>query len=163
MAKAKGSGENEVLFGGKKPANGKQRQPGITGIDNWERDFESEYYGNELDKMLELPGIDDMAGVLARGNFKNERQRIAAVRLAYRHRKFHDQNHQKMLRDYVASGMGMSALGKILQLQIGTNLIAPGVLREILGMKKVKKGEDVQRGSDFRQQRDDRQDNGGQP
>lgn len=144
--------DNEVIAGGFKKgrSNGKQRQPGITPIDMWEKDFDNLPYSNDIDKILEFPGTDDMAGVLARGNFKNERQRVAAVRLAYKNRKFHDDNHQKMLRDFIASGVGMSALGKLLQLQASTNLIAPAVLREALGMKQMRHREDVQRGSDFR-------------
>ncbi len=139
--------------------NGKKRAPGITPIEYWEKDFENLPYSNDIEKILEIPEVSDMAGILARGNFKNDRQRVAAVRLAYKNRKFEDKNHQLMLRDYVASGMGMSALGKLLQLQIGTRLIAPAVLREALSMRRVKGDkEEVKRGSDFRDRDRDRED-----
>jgi len=145
----------EIMSGGNKnKGNGSNRKPGITPIDFWEDAFGSQPYFNDIEKILEFPGIEDMAGVLARGNFKNEKQRIAAVRLAYKNRKFHDDNHQLMLRDYIASGIGDKAFGKMLQLQIGTNLLAPDVIREILGMKTKKHKEEVHRGSDFRERED---------
>lgn len=161
MPKQYKSGSEEVMSGGnrfKGRNNGhKDRKPGIAPIEFWEQDFENMPFQNEIEKILEMPDTSDMAGILARGNFKNERQRVAAVRLAYKNRKFSDENHQKMLREYIASGIGMSALGKLLQLQIGTNLIAPAVLREALGMKQLKHREDVQRGSDFRERETIRQ------
>ena len=149
------SQRDEVISGGKKPSNGsKERHPGITPIEFWERDFENMPFFNDIEKILEFPGINDMAGVLARGNFKSDRQRIAHVRLAHRHVIFNDDPHQYMLRNNIASQSGMSALGKLLQLQIGTNLIAPAVLREALSMKQRKEKEYVQRGSDFREERE---------
>ena len=142
----------EVVSGGIGKRGGKERKPGITPIERWEGDFENTPYFNDIEKILELPGTDDMAGILARGNFKNDRQRVAAVRLAYKNRKFKDDNHQQMLRDYIASSLGTKALGKILQLQTGTNLLAPAVLREVLSMKQNKQEEEVRRGSDFREE-----------
>lgn len=152
MAKSQKVEGMEIVSGGKPGKNGKKpdRQPGITPIDFWEQGFDSLPYSNDIDKILEIPDIEDMAGVLSRGNFKNDKQRVAAVRLAYKNRKFKDDNHQKMLRDFVASGIGMSGFGKLLQLQIGTNLALPGVLQQILGLRKTKGNEPVYKGSDFR-------------
>lgn len=135
----------EVIAGDNQP----YRDP----LEHWRPDFGDAPSNNNIDKILEIPDIEDMAGVLARGNFKNDRQRIAAVRLAYKNRKFHDENHQEMLRDYIASGLGIGAVGKVMQTFIGTNLLAPDMFRASLGMPKSKnkdKGEEVHRGSDFR-------------
>lgn len=120
-------------------------------MEHWKPDFKDAPSNNNIEKILEFPDIDDMAGVLARANFRDDRQRVAAVRLAYKNAKFKDVNHQHMLRNYVASSLGMKALGKILQLQTGTNLMAPAVLREVLSMKQNKSQEEVHRGSDFRE------------
>jgi hypothetical protein len=156
------NGGNEVVAGGHRNFQNKgNRQPGITGIDSWEKLFPS--FGNQynnIEEILKFPDTKDMAGVMARGCFKNERQRVAAVRLAYKNRLFHDAEHQEMLRDYIASSLGEKALGKILQAQLGTNLLIPGVLREILGMKN-RKEEQVARGSDFREQPLPQQNNNG--
>jgi hypothetical protein len=105
---------------------------------------------NNIEKILEFPGIDDMAGVLARAKFKDDRQRIAAVRLAYKNRKFGDDNHQYMLRDLCASTLGSGGLGKILQVQTATNLLAPDMIRTAFGMPKTKHPEEVHRSSDLR-------------
>lgn len=145
---------------GKKPRN-----LGITPIDYWERDFDNLPGWNNIEKILEFPDIDDMAGVMARANFRNEKQRIAAVRLAYKNRKFKDDDHQKMLRDLCASTLGTGALGKMLQTMIGTNLLAPEMIRYAIGMPKSKKQEEVIRGgnrsSDFRERQDNVMDNQG--
>lgn len=132
--------------------NSKQRSPGITPIEQWENDFSNLPSWNNIEKILEFPPVSDMAGVLARANFKDENQRIAAVRLAYRHRKFSDNDHQEMLRDLCASTLGAGGLGKILQTFVGTNLLAPDMLRVVLGMQKSKRPEEVHRGrsSDLR-------------
>lgn len=137
------------------PPKGK-KQPGITPIEFWEQGFSQQPWYNEIEKILEFPGTEDMAGVLARGNFRSDRQRIAAVRLAYKNRKFNDKDHQLMLRDAVASTMGEKALGKMLQTQIGTGMLMPTVLREILGMKRLGKNETERieagpKNSDFRE------------
>jgi len=128
------------------------RNPGITPIENWENDFSGMPSWNNIEKILEMPGITDMAGVLARANFKNDKQRIAAVRLAYKNRKFNDSDHQEMLRDLCASTLGTGALGKIMQVFAGTNLIAPDMFRAALGMPKSKHPDEVHRGrsSDLR-------------
>ena len=145
---------DNIISGNRKNGDSK-RKPGITPIEYWEHPFETSPFFNDIEKILEMPGIDDMAGVLARGNFETKKQRVAAVRLAYKNRKFHDDNHQKMLREFISSGIGMSALGKLLQLQVSTNLMAPSVLRDVLGMKQRKASrEDVRRGSDFREKSD---------
>jgi len=129
----------------------KEQNPGITSLDFWEEGFENEPWFNDIEKILEIPDITDFAGILARGNFDNKRQLVAVVRLAYRHRKYNDTKHQHMLRDFIAALTGMKAFGKLLQLQIGTRLGMPTVLREALGMKAVKpEKEQVYRGSDFR-------------
>jgi hypothetical protein len=103
-----------------------------------------------IDKILEVPPLEDTAGWLQRGNFKNDEQRIATVLLTYFDRKFKDNDHLAMARDYVCSGMSMGGFGKILQAFIGTNLLAPDMLRASLGMPKSKNPEEVHRSSDFK-------------
>ena len=145
---------SEVILGGHNNGKKKQRNPGITPIDYWEKDFEDIPFFSNIEKIIEFPPTSDMAGVLARANFKNDRQRVAAVRLAYKNRKFNDNSHQEMLRDHCASTLGMGGLGKLLQTFIGTNLLAPDMFRAALGMQRTKHREEVHRGSDFRTQTD---------
>lgn len=113
-------------------------------------DFSQFPGSNDIEKILELPDIDDMAGVLERANFKNDRQRLGAVRLAYRNRRFQDDNHQHMLRDLCASTIGMGGLGKVLQVFTATRMLAPDMMRVAFGMPKTKKTEEVHRSSDMR-------------
>lgn len=113
-------------------------------------DFSQFPSSNDIEKILEIPDIKDMAGVLARANFKNDRQRIAAVRLAYRNAKFDDDKHQDMLRNLCASTIGMGGLGKILQVFTATKMLAPDMLRATMGMPRTKKPEEVHRSSDLR-------------
>lgn len=127
-----------------------QRNPGITPPEYWEGPFSNMPFSNNIEKILEFPDTKDMAGVLARANFKNDRQRIAAVRLAYRNAKFNDQKHQEMLRNLCASTIGMGGLGKVLQVMAATNALAPDMLRVAMGMPRTKKPEEVHRGSDLR-------------
>jgi len=127
-----------------------QRNPGITPPEYWEGPFTNMPWSNDIEKILEFPKTDDMAGVLARANFKNDRQRIAAVRLAYRNAKFKDDKHQEMLRSLCASTLSMGGLGKILQTFAATKSLAPDMLRAVLGMQRTKKPEEVHRSSDLR-------------
>src|SRR4030042_377917 len=142
---------SEVIAGGQRNKNN-NRKPGITPIEQWEGDFSNLPSFNNIEKLLEFPPISDMAGVLARANFKDDQQRIAAVRLAYKHRKFNDDPHQELLRDFCASTLGTKGLGKILQTFIGTNLLAPDMLRAVFGMPRSNNREEVHRGrnSDLR-------------
>src|SRR4030042_3376397 len=86
---------SEVIAGGRN--NNNNRTPGITPIEQWEGVFGNLPSFNNIEKILEFPPISDMAGVLARANFKDDQQRIAAVRLAYKHRKFNVDPHTGML------------------------------------------------------------------
>lgn len=139
--------------------NNDQGQRGAIGITNpeyWEKDFEGLPWWSKIEKIMEFPAKDDMAGVMARSVFKSDRQRIAAVRLAYRHKKFNDNDHQEMLRMYMASTVGMRGLGRLDQLFAATNLLAPEMYRIAADMPAKKKGEEqVVRGrADFREERE---------
>ena len=146
-----------VLAGGNRRNGHKERQPGITPTDFWEKNFSSQPYNNDIEKILEMPGIEDFAGIFSRANFRSERQRIAALRLVYKLKRYGLESRLELVRNIIASTIGISALGKMLQLQASTDLVMPDVNREILGMKKVK-SESVQRSSDYREDtREDRQ------
>lgn len=138
---------------GKKKNDG--RNPvGIANPEYWEQDFESMPWYNKIEKILEIPGTDNMAGVMARSVFKSDRQRIACVRLAYRHIKFNDDNHQQLLRMCLASTIGMRGLGRLDGLFAATNLIAPDMYRIAMDMPRKRGQEQISRGSDFREERE---------
>lgn len=119
--------------------------------EGWEYEERNAPSDNPIEKILEFPARTDMAGVFARANFKNDRQRIAAVRLYYRNMKFKDDDHQEMLRAHCASTIGMGALGKVLQAQVGTQLLAPDMIRAALGLPRRHKDKDeIYRRSDFK-------------
>ena len=74
----------------------------------WDTDWHTPPSGSNIDKILDIPSTEDMAGVLARANFKDNRQRIAAVRLAHRNRMYKDTDHQNMLRDFYSTSQKRS-------------------------------------------------------
>lgn len=148
---------NSGVIGGKpKQHKNNGHEPiGITDPAYWEKDFENMPWYNKIEKILEIPSREDMAGVMARAVFKTDRQRIAAVRLAYRHKKFKDNNHQEMLRMWLASTIGMRGLGRLDGLFAATNLIAPDMYRIAMDMPRKRGQEQIQRGSDFREEREE--------
>lgn len=127
----------------------------LTDITNWEKDYPIGGFNNTIKDIYELPGIDDMAGVILRGRFKNERSLNAHLRLLRRHEKFGDIEHKKMLRAKIA---GSAAIGGVRSLEAlfgAIQVVASDMYRAVLGLPKLKKGEEEKmiRGSDIR--RDD--------
>jgi hypothetical protein len=124
----------------------------LTNIDNYEQDYEMPW-SDRVEKIYEIPEKDDMAGVFIRGNFKNERQLNAAVRLYKRHVMFGDTVNQEVLRIKIAGTPAIGGVRSLEALFAATNLIAADMYRVARGMPKVKgdKEERVVRGSDFRE------------
>lgn len=141
----KQAGGVEVLVGGEK-----DRRNGQTPTQFWENDF-GPIVDNNIDRILNMPPIDDMAGVLARSNFHSEEERIAYLITIRKLEKFNLKSRLEFIRECASSTLGHLAFGKTLQLQHSTQLIAPAVIREQLSMKKVKEEEKIQK-SDFRQE-----------
>jgi len=116
----------------------------------------------QFDNILDIPPIADMARVLAMSNLADDESRIAYLRIIRRLEKGLSMATTKeekelmtsrleFIRQCLASTLGYKAFGKTLQLQNKIELIAPAVIRDQLGMKAAKHGEDTVRGSDFRQ------------
>ncbi len=124
----------------------------LTDPANYEGDYPDGDFKNNIEKIYEVPGIEDMAGVVIRGIFKSERQLNAIIRLSYRHRKYNDVAHQEMLREKIAGSAAINGVGRLDALQAGVNLLAPDMYRVARDMPKLRKGEreTVVRGSDFR-------------
>ena len=141
---------NEVVVGNKRFKNNGNRKPGITGLDFWEGAFSDAPTHNDMKEILELPSIDDLAGILQRGIYRDETVSVAIVELIDLCAKHKLKRQLETIRLRVASTVGWYGFGRTSQLQVGTGLGFPGVIREQLQMKKVKNGEDVQRGSDFK-------------
>lgn len=133
----------------------------LTDPANWEGDYPDGDWGNNVEKLYEVPGIEDMAGVFLRGIFKNERSLNAHLRLAYRHIKYKDTNHQELLRTKIAGSAAINGVSRLDALFAAVNLLASDMYRAARGMPKTKKGEEdkVIRSSDFR--RDERPPDGG--
>ncbi len=117
--------------------------------------YDKDYTGvnlSDIDRILNFPSIDDMAGCVARSYFKTDDERIAYLRVIQRLKKFGLTSRLEFIRNCLASKLGMMAFGKTLQLQSKIELIAPAVIREQLAMKRIKSREETVRGSDFRQE-----------
>lgn len=121
---------------------------------NWEMDYPDGDFGNNVEKLYNVPDIDDMAGVFLRGIFKNERSLNAHLRLMYRHAKFNDTSHQELLRAKIAGSAAINGVSRLDALFAAVNLLASDMYRTARGMPRVKKGEEerVIRGSDFRRE-----------
>lgn len=137
-------GDSQRNHNGK--GNGKGKNPEMF----WDEDFGG-ITDTDIDRILSIPPITDMAGIFARGNFKTDDERIRYLRVTRRLEKFGLKSRLEFIRSCVASKIGMMAFGKTLQLQTKVQLIAPAVIREQLAMRRVKAKEENMRGSDFRQ------------
>lgn len=124
----------------------------------WDQDFEGINF-SDIDRILNFPGTDDIAGVLARANFKNDEDRIACLLTYYNLKTIKDEEGNTMKDELefflvcIASTLGLKGFGKTLQLQSKVNVIAPELTREQLGLSKSKnknRSEQQVRGSDFR-------------
>ena len=138
----------EIIGGGNR-GNHNNRQPGLSGIDFWEQAFPNagtQY--NAAEEILKFP-TDDIGGIMARCNFKKKSEVIAFNRLFYKTQLFKDDAHKNFYIDCAKAPLGLNAAGKTIQLQSQTQLIAPELMREQLGLKKNNKGEKVSKSSDF--------------
>ncbi|MBA7613517.1 hypothetical protein ES703_20768 [subsurface metagenome] len=147
MAKRNSGGKPTDIF------NPKLKKYNLTDLANYEDDYPMEGFGNNVEKLYELPGIEDMPGVFLRGIFKNERSLNAHLRLMYRHKKFKDTEHQELLRAKIAGSAAIGGVSRLDALFAAVNLIASDMYRAARGMPKAKKGEEekIVRGSDYRQ------------
>ncbi len=148
MAKKSGNGKPTDIF------NPKYKKYDLTDPANYEDDYPIGDYSNNVEKLYEIPEIDDMAGVFLRGIFKTERSLNAHLRLMYRHRKFGDTEHQELLRAKIAGSAAINGVSRLDALFAAVNLLASDMYRAARGMPKVKKGEEerIVRGSDYRQE-----------
>ena len=142
--KGNGHNHNNALIGNDRLKEF-QYKPGIG------ETYENIEDASRIKEMMRIPEKDDMAGIMVRSIFKNERQRIAAVRLAKRHIKFKDTVNQEALRVFCASTVGQGGVGRLEQLFGVTNLFASDSYRVARGIEKSKKEEKIYHGSDFRQ------------
>lgn len=131
------------------------RKYDLTNIDNYEPDYEMPW-ADRIEKIYEVPAIDNMAGVFIRGIFGNERKLNAHLRLMYRHKKFGDNDHQEMLRCKIAGSAGVGGVGRLDALFAAIGMLAPEMYRTARNLPLPKRGkreeqEQVVRGSDFRQ------------
>lgn len=131
--------------------SGDSRRNTQTGVKHpFMQDFPSVNF-TDIDRILNMPKLDDVAGILARSNFKSDEERIAYCRIIRRLMKFGLYSRLEYIRQCLSSSLGMRAFGKVLQLQAKTDLVAPSVMREQLNMKAEKQERTV-RSSDFRRE-----------
>lgn len=132
--------------------------PNQSELNPWDADYKNLNF-SDIDRILNFPGVEDMAGVLARANFKSDEDRIACLLTYYNLKTITDEQGNTMKDELefflccVASTLGNKGFGKTLQLQSKVNVVAPDLTREQLGLSKNRKGSTEQqvKGSDFRQ------------
>lgn len=128
-----------------------ERYDGDRNQEWWQRQMNQFGQQDRTKQIYEMPSIEDMAGIAARTVFKNEKQKRAFVRLAYKNAKFKDSEHQNMLRNWAAANIAENGVARLEALFAATNLLAPDMYRTAKGMPRDKdRTENVKRGSDFR-------------
>ncbi len=135
---------------------GKDKSNGAKPSSPWDKDFGG-ITDSDIDRILKVPAVDDMAGILVRGNFKSDDERIRYLRVIKRCQKFDMEEQLEFIRSCVSSKLGMMAFGKTLQLQAKVQLIAPAVIREQLSMRKLKKSEENIKSSDYKKEADSKE------
>lgn len=115
----------------------------------------------QFNNFLEIPGVKNFAGILAMSNLTDKSEAIAYNRLIQRLEAglamAETEEEEEMmtsrlefLRRQLASTLGIKGLGITAKLQNSVQLVMPAVVREQIGMKQAKHGEDSVRSSDFR-------------
>ena len=155
MAKLKIQNTGEEVLAGDVSRNGN----GHTSLEPaWQDSIPTQF-----NKFLDIPGIKDFAGILAMSNITDKEDIIAYLRIIRRLEKglsmAKTEEEKEMMtsrlefvRQCLASTLGYKGLGITLKLQREVQLVMPAVVREQIGIKHAKRGEDSVRGSDFRQQ-----------
>ena len=145
--------DNTVIIGDRRRNGQHQRAPGITGNAFWEGAFPSGDNYADADKILEMPGIDDPAGIFQRAVFQDKEQRAAMIQLWNLAEKHGIIRAKQAIRNECSASRGMFGFGTTIHLQAHNGMMAPGVIRQQLQMKKLKGEDDIERGSDFREPR----------
>lgn len=145
--------DNQVIIGDKRRNAQHQRAPGITGTDFWEGAFPSGDNYADAEKLLEFPDITDPAGIFQRGVFQNAEQKAAMIQLWNLADKHGITRAKHAIRNECAASRGWQGFATLAQLQAMIGMLAPGVIRQQLSLKKARNEDDVERGSDFRQPR----------
>ena len=105
---------------------------------------------SRIKELSTIPPYTDMPAVMAVSVFKNDRQRLAAVKLHKRHIKFNDIGNEKALRAWCASTVGEGGLGRFERVMAAVGLWADSSYRIARGMPRSGKDDGkVIRGSDF--------------
>lgn len=138
---------DEILVGDSKKKNNNNQEP----PDFWSDDFGA-VNESDIERIIKIPPVDDMAAVLAGSNLASNEDRISLLKVIKRLQKFDLQSRLEWIRICIGSTIGMMAFGKTLQLQSKIELIAPAVIREQLNMRNSKRKEESIRGSDFREE-----------
>lgn len=125
----------------------------MTRPEHYEQWFPEDNNSN-IDKMYSMPGIEDMAGVFIRGNFKDEDALNSHVLLCAIHQDVGNTFHQEMLRNKIAGQAGIKGERTLYALFAGIGILASDMLRVLKGFPKLKKGEEDRliRNSDFQKQ-----------
>lgn len=105
---------------------------------------------SRIREIMTIPAVDDMPSVMARAVFKNDRQRLAVVKLHKRHIKFHDFDNEAALRAWCASTIALNGLGRFEQTQVGIGVWADNSYRVARGFSQNKDESKIYKSSDFK-------------
>jgi hypothetical protein len=102
---------------------------------------------SKIRELQNIPPVKDMPAVMSRAVFKNDRQRLAAVKLHKRHIKFNDNKNEAALRAWCASTIGLGGLGRFESVMAAVGLwetnsyrIARGLPKQAESSNKILKG-----------------------
>lgn len=115
--------------------------------------------GSRIKELLTIPPREDMAALFARTVFENKRQRICAVRLHKRHVKYKIAENEEALRAWCASSIGEKGRGRFEADMASVGLWDPQGYSIVTGNGKPSKKEQIIKGSDFRDEQEEKPDN----
>lgn len=125
-------------------------------LEHWQKDWKNAPAKDTITQLYHMPGTDDLAGILLRGNFTNQEQADALALLAAFADEEKDEFTMKLCRLVTSATVGVRGSGRLEALFGGIGIVASRMweITKGIGGKRNKKDPDgeVYRRSDFRQE-----------
>lgn len=123
--------------------------------EHWRQDWKDAPSNNNITQIYHVPGIDDMAGILVRGNYNNAEQADALALLAAFAEEENDDFTKKLCRLTTAASVGVKGGGRLEALFGGIGIVASRMWEVTKGFKsggRKRDDDQIYRRSDFRQE-----------
>ena len=143
MPKRNTTEQNEEVFVGDQSFKDKGQKPKMP----FDADFGDVNF-SDLDRILDVPGMDDIGGTMARWNIKDDEDRKAYLMTIFNCINLGMKDELQFILHCGQSTLGSKAFGKTLQLQGHIGMAMPGLMGQQIGVQTRRKEEKVRR-SDY--------------